>query len=857
MHSFLKRLLRRIPMPFLAVFVGLAVGFGVWKVIDPLQSQALRDLFDEQLRNEVEQRARESLVRFERFVAEFSSKAQLLGANRHLAAHLDRGPWKGEPAGDGLPSIAPLPPWLDGLTRWAAEARVQRVLLFDAGGQLREDYPLTAPEALSPALRELNATDLVARPGARVAFLRTPEGPVLVVPHEIEDSRGNPAGFLALVVPVDSGFLVAAQQGAVGTDVATALVDPDEQWVVASSNVQSLRPGTAMKKARSSFEVTVESLADYGASDWTPLFATFVPREGAKSTVRALLHLERQQRLIMALVLITVFSALFALVSGRLNRVLRRITEFSRRALGADAPPPQRGNQLLILEDRIRQLIGLVLAAREAMRAQHETEIQESEAIRAAIMASSLDAIVTIDDTGRILDFNPTAERQFGHPEHEVVGQDVMPLMFGPGSRGEFRRLLDRCREPGDRRESGIRAELTAVHGDGSAFPVEVSIKPFELHDRLLFAVYLRDISERKRQEEEIRSLAAFPSESPSPVLRVDPHGVVLYANAASETLLGRWGCRLGQQLPAFWQLQVRAALEDGRNREQEMECAGRIYSLLLAPIAELGYVNIYARDVTDARAAEEQSRKHQTELVHVCRLSTMGEMATGIAHELNQPLAAVVNYAHGCARRIRAGTGDSRDLLPALEQIAAQATRAGEIIKRLRVMTGKKPPVRAEADLNDLVREVCGFIDFEIRRLDVVLELELADVPLPVRVDVVQMEQVILNLLRNAIDAVAEQGPERERRVTIRTGVNPHGDARVVVEDTGGGIEPAHMAHLFDPFYTTKDSGMGMGLSISQTIVADHNGKIRAESRPGEGAAFVVELPASPAQTETRSIAV
>lgn len=857
MDSPFKRILRRIPMPFLAVFVGLAVGFGVWKVIDPLQSQALRELFDEQLRNEVEQRARESLVRFERFVDGFSSTAQLLGANRHLAAYLDRDPWTVDPEGSTARGTDPMPPWVGSISDWAADARVQRVLLFDRQGRLREDYLLTAAEALPPVLRELDANALAARSGSRIAFLRAPEEPVLVVPQPIEDSRGNPAGSLVLVVPVDSNFLVAAQQGAVGTDLATALVDPDEQRVVASSNAQLLPRGAFLKKTRGSFEVTAESLADYGASEWIPLFATFVPREGAKSTVRQLLHLERQQRLIMALVLITVFSALFALVSGRLNRVLRRIAEFSRRALGADAPAPQRGNQLLILEDRIRQLIGLVLAAREEMRAQHETEIQESEAIRGAIMASSLDSIVTIDDTGRILDFNPTAERQFGRPEREVVGQDVMPLMFGAESRGEFRRLLDRCREPGRGQDAGIRAELTAVHGDGSAFPVEASIKPFKLHDRLLFAVYLRDISERKRQEGEIRSLAAFPSESPSPVLRVDPHGVVLYANAASEMLLGRWGCRLAQQLPAFWQLQVRAALEDGRNREQEMECEGRVYSLLLAPIADLGYVNIYARDVTDARAAEEQSRKHQTELVHVCRLSTMGEMATGIAHELNQPLAAVVNYAHGCARRIRAGTGDSRDLLSALEQIAAQATRAGEIIKRLRVMTGKQPPVRAEADINDLVREVCGFIDFETRRLDVALALDLATVPLPVRVDVVQIEQVILNLLRNALDAVAEQPPDRERKVAIRTGVTPQGVVYVAVEDTGGGIEPAQMAHLFDPFYTTKDSGMGMGLSISQTIVADHNGKIRAESRPGEGAVFVVELPASVAQAETRSIAV
>ena len=738
--SLSRRLLRRVPMPLLAVLIGLLVGFVVWKVLDGMQSRALQGMFQAQLRSELDQSARESLIRFERFVDGVASTARLLAGNRHLAAYIDRDPWAKPEAGSPGVREGPQPPWLGVIAGWKDRERVRQILLFDADGQLREIYPL-GPEPLPPGLRKSPVLNPKAM-SSPLVFATIEARPYLLVSQPLENHAQQVVGTLMLVAPLDDQFLLASQQGAAPADVVIALVDPDSQRVAATSDARGVPLGDSLKDIGRRYFVTAQSLGEYGSSEWSPLFATFVLQQSIKTTVRQLMHLERKQRLIVALTMIGVFSALFGIVSGRLNRVLRRIAEFSRRGLGADAPEPQAGNQLLILEERIRELIGLVVRAREQMRAQHETEIQESEAIRAAIMASSLDAIVTIDDTGRILDFNPTAERQFGHPEHEVVGQDVSELMFGADYRQSFSRLLDECRRMRLPSDESLRAELEAVHGDGSAFPVEVSIKPFQLHDRLLFAVYLRDI--------------------------------------------------------------------------------------------------------TETRAAEEQSRKHQTELVHVCRLSTMGETATGIAHELNQPLAAIINYANGCARRLRSGRDDKAELLDALERIGGQATRAAEIIKRLRAMVGKQAPSRVVVDLNDLVREVCGFIEFDVRRIGAVVDLQLAAERLPVNVDLVQIEQVILNLLRNALDALGTLPDTAERRVSIRTGRNAARQVYVAVEDSGMGIRPQLMERLFDPFFTTKETGMGMGLTISQTIVADHDGKIRAESWPGRGAMFIVELPAS-----------
>jgi PAS domain S-box-containing protein len=460
-------------------------------------------------------------------------------------------------------------------------------------------------------------------------------------------------------------------------------------------------------------------------------------------------------------------------------------------------------------------------------------------------METSLDSIITVDQQGQIIEFNPTAAQTFGYRRTDVLGQRFDELLLTPLSRTTFNQRFSDCSTSGQTQADPQRFELQARHKEGTSFPVEVAIKPTLLHDRLLFTVYVHDISERKHQEAEIKSLAAIPSESPSPVLRVNRPGVVIYANGPSEPLLAYWGCRRLQTLPVYWKQQVQAVLDEGRTRELEIQADAGVYSLLLAPISELGYVNIYARDITKMRAAEEEARQRQNELVHVARLSTMGEMATGIAHELNQPLSAIVNFANGSVRRLKFGVGSSEDLLHALEQIAAQARRAGEIIKRLRGMVSRQQPVREVVDLNQLTRETCAMVAHDVRKLGVNMERRLTAEPLMVRVDPVQIEQVILNLVRNALDALADIEP-RARRLTLSSGALASGAVYVAVHDNGGGIRPTVRERLFDPFFTTKQSGMGMGLAITQTIVKDHLGKIRADSGPGRGTVFTLELPAA-----------
>jgi PAS domain S-box-containing protein len=250
-------------------------------------------------------------------------------------------------------------------------------------------------------------------------------------------------------------------------------------------------------------------------------------------------------------------------------------------------------------------------------------------------------------------------------------------------------------------------------------------------------------------------------------------------------------------------------------------------------------------RDITEHKWAEEQGRRHQTELARVARLSTMGEMATGLAHELNQPLAAIANFARGCIRRLRTGEVVPAELIVPLEEVCEQAERAGEIMRHARDFVRKSEPRMSAVDINQVVRSVVKFTEHEARQHETVVTLQLAPHQPRVWADSIMVEQVICNLVRNAVEAMAERHSLR-REIVIRTA--PHGEDKIEVEvvDTGPGIDGTVIDQVFDQFFTTKAEGVGMGLSISRSIVESHGGNIRAESRT-DGATFRFTLQAIP----------
>lgn len=249
--------------------------------------------------------------------------------------------------------------------------------------------------------------------------------------------------------------------------------------------------------------------------------------------------------------------------------------------------------------------------------------------------------------------------------------------------------------------------------------------------------------------------------------------------------------------------------------------------------------------DVTERKQAEELYRQQQEKLQFTGRLITMGEMASTLAHELNQPLSAIASYSTACLNMIEHGDVRPPELKEPLSKMNVQARRAGTIIRRVHEFVRRSEPKRVSCSLDDIVEEAAGLIEADARKRDIRIVSVLAGNLPPVLADRVMIEQVLLNLIRNGMDAMAACPPER-RRLLIETGADADAEGvQVAVRDAGDGIPPDVAEKLFSPFFTTKPDGMGMGLNICRSIVELHRGRLWFESAGEYGTVFILKLPA------------
>jgi PAS domain S-box-containing protein len=261
---------------------------------------------------------------------------------------------------------------------------------------------------------------------------------------------------------------------------------------------------------------------------------------------------------------------------------------------------------------------------------------------------------------------------------------------------------------------------------------------------------------------------------------------------------------------------------------------------------ATVGSVVVF-RDMTERKEAAERIRQHQAELAHVARLSTLGEMASGIAHELNQPLTAISANARACVRLVEVGRASPEHCGDVMERIAEQAERAGEVIRHIRHFVRKEPPQIRPARVQAMFETVCGLLRPDAQRAGVLFEVRISEAVDCVLAQEIQIEQVILNLARNAIEAMGEAPDGAPRRLTLSARVIQEGedaDVEIAVADTGPGLSSEVAETIFQPFVTTKPQGLGLGLSISGGICEAHETRLMVESVPGQGARFWFALP-------------
>lgn len=257
-----------------------------------------------------------------------------------------------------------------------------------------------------------------------------------------------------------------------------------------------------------------------------------------------------------------------------------------------------------------------------------------------------------------------------------------------------------------------------------------------------------------------------------------------------------------------------------------------------------ISYLTCIVRDVSARKLQEQRDQEHLDELAYVTRLGLMGEMASGIAHEVNQPLTAITSYSQVCLNLLQQDNYDQALLRDILYKTNQQALKAGHIIHRMRDFVKGKKLQRSTIDINDLIYDAVGLCESHIKQNSVVMRLQLKKRLPPICADSIQIEQVILNLIRNAVDALSSLPRLMARSLSIQTAINCDNYIEIRVKDSGPGIDVAEQKKILTPFYTTKSDGMGMGLSICRSIVEAHEGVLRFNSQPGKGTTFYFTLP-------------
>ncbi|MBV1691931.1 PAS domain S-box protein [Novosphingobium sp. G106] len=468
-------------------------------------------------------------------------------------------------------------------------------------------------------------------------------------------------------------------------------------------------------------------------------------------------------------------------------------------------------------------------------------------------------AIYMLDTAGRVTLWNSGAERLTGWPEEEVIGKHFS--LFFPDdavARGEPAFVLSTAAAEGQFDEEGWR-----FRKDGSEFLAAITVTALQHGDGTLrgFAKVVCDVTQRRAGEEQLRVrenlLTSVLSTVPDAMVVIDESGLIMSFSAAAQVLFGyseadTIGRNVSMLMPSpdreRHDAYVRRYLDTG---EKRIIGIGRIVygerkdgttfpmelSIGEAVTGTERLFTGFIRDLTERRQTEERLESLQSELIHVSRVSAMGTMASTIAHELNQPIAAIANYAESVRDMLADPAQDDFALMrEALDETAKEALRAGHIVRRLRDFVARGEVEKTIEALPALINEasVLGLMAARERGVDV--QFDLDPYASPVFVDKVQIQQVVINLIRNACEAMTGGAT---RRLTVRTRNDAPGFVRVSVADTGPGIAPEVADQLFTAFVTTKSEGMGLGLSICRTIVEANGGRIWMEPREGGGTVF------------------
>jgi hypothetical protein len=491
-----------------------------------------------------------------------------------------------------------------------------------------------------------------------------------------------------------------------------------------------------------------------------------------------------------------------------------------------------------------------------------EKQVRTGEEFHRVIVETASDAVVSIDHRGDILLANHATTITFGYELSELIGQPLTILM--PEYLRDLHEAgLKRYQETSHRHINWQSTELIGLRKSGEEFPVEVSFGEITNNGHRVFTGFIRDISERKRAEEALRAserdLSLIVETIPGLVWCAAPDGELNYLNQRLLDYTGTspdaWA-QLGwtnllhpddaESTAQAWAHAVATGQpHEAQCRFRRSDGVYRWFQVLgqAARDSEGGVVRWYGLliDIDDRKNMEEALRSSQERLSRAMQTATVGELAAAIAHEINQPLAAVVTNGQACLRWLAAEPARMAKAQEAAERIVRDGKEAGEVVRRIRALFKQAALETIDFDLNEVIGEVLHLLNGEITRRRVAVETDLGQDLAPVAGDRVQLQQLVFNLLLNGIEAM-DPVVDRPKNLFICSKRPSPETVLVEVRDSGAGLKDPD--RIFEPFFTTKDNGMGMGLAICRSIIDAHRGRLWAASAEGSGTTFSFSLP-------------